>query len=81
MENLEKEIKSLVSKITKIPEDKIDLNADIFKDLGVDSLIGTEIFAALDKKFHIEIPEQELDKVKTVNDIITITKQKLYNTK
>lgn len=75
MEDLEKEIKTLVSKVIKIPEDKIDCNADLFKDLGVDSLLGVEIFAALDKKYGIDIPEKLLEKVKTLNDIIAIAKE------
>ncbi|MEK7375707.1 MAG: acyl carrier protein [Candidatus Margulisiibacteriota bacterium] len=77
MENIEKEIKALVSKVVKIPEDKIDLDADLFKDLGVDSLLGVEIFAALDKKYHIDIPEQKLIRIKTLNDIIAIAEEQI----
>jgi acyl carrier protein len=75
MDNIEKEIKALVSKVIKIPEDKIDPNADLFKDLGVDSLLGVEIFATLDKKYNIDIPEQKLIKIKSLNDIIDIVRE------
>ena len=77
MSDIEKEIKALVSKVVKIPEDKIDPNADLFKDLGVDSLLGVEIFASLDKKYHIDIPEQQLIKIKSLNDIIAIAKEQI----
>jgi len=77
MSDIEKEIRGLVSKVVKIPEDKIDPNADLFKDLGVDSLLGVEIFAALDNKYHIDIPEQKLIKIKTLNDIIAIAKEQI----
>ncbi|MCX5750946.1 MAG: acyl carrier protein [Candidatus Saganbacteria bacterium] len=73
MEDKEKkEVLTLVSKIIKIPENRIDPNANIFYDLGVDSLLGVEIFAALDKKFNIDVPEDRLRSVKTVNDIIAL---------
>jgi acyl carrier protein len=78
MQNIEKEITSIVSKVIKIPEEKIDPGADLFKDLGVDSLLGVEIFASLDKRFNVSIPENKLNKTKTLNDIITVTKETLY---
>ena len=77
MENIDKEITSMVAKIIKMPEEKLDPNADLFKDLGVDSLLGVEIFASLDRKYNIEIPENRLEKIKTLNDIIAIAKEKV----
>lgn len=76
MESIEKDILELVSKVAKVPADMIDPNADIFKDLKIDSLIGVEIFAALDKKYGIDIPEKQLGKIRTLNDIIVVVKQK-----
>ncbi|MDD5383173.1 MAG: acyl carrier protein [Candidatus Margulisbacteria bacterium] len=71
---LSKEIKTLVSKVIKIPEDKIDPNANLFTDLGVDSLLGVEIFASLDKKYGLDVPENKLKDVTTLNDIINMVK-------
>ena len=58
--SIDNEVTSLVAKIIKVPEDKIDPNADLFKDLGIDSLLGVEIFASLDRKYNIDIPENRL---------------------
>ncbi len=77
MENIEKEISEIVSRVIKVPADKIDPNADLFKDLGVDSLLGVEIFASLDKRFNIDIPENKLEKIRTLNDMIAIAKERL----
>ena len=74
MADLDKEIKSLVSKIIKVPEDRIDPNANLFYDLGIDSLLGVEILASLDKKYGLNIPEDKLRSIKSVNDIIALTK-------
>lgn len=70
MDNLENEIRALISKVTKIPEDKIAPEANLFFDLGVDSLLGVEIFAALDKKYGIDLPEERLRKIATLKDIV-----------
>ncbi len=74
---LSKEIKDLVSKVIKIPEEKIDPSANLFTDLGVDSLLGVEIFAALDKKYGIDVPEERLKNVNTLNDIIQLVEEQL----
>jgi len=74
-DKLEKEIKSLVAKVIKIPEEKIDLKANLFTDLGVDSLLGVEIFAALDQKYHIDIPEDKLREIQTLEDVINLVRQ------
>jgi acyl carrier protein len=74
MADIEKEVRSLVSKIIKIPEDKIDPAANLFYDLGVDSLLGVEILAALDKKYGLNVPEDKLRSISTLNGIIALTK-------
>lgn len=65
-----KEIQSLVSRVIKIPEDKLEMNANLFTDLGVDSLLGVEIFAALDRKYGVDIPEEKIKNINTLRDII-----------
>ena len=59
----------------KLPEEKIDPNANLFTDLGVDSLLGVEIFASLDKKYGINIPEEKLRDINTLNDIIALVRE------
>ncbi|MFA5183145.1 MAG: acyl carrier protein [Syntrophales bacterium] len=74
-DQLTAEIKSLVAKVIKLPEEKVGLDADIFSDLGVDSLLGVEIFAALDKKYNLDIPESRLENVTTVRDIVKLVEE------
>lgn len=76
-DQLTAEIKSLVAKVIKLPEEKVGLDADIFSDLGVDSLLGVEIFAALDKKYNLDIPESRLENISTVNDIVRLVEELL----
>ncbi|MFC1510902.1 acyl carrier protein [Candidatus Margulisiibacteriota bacterium] len=69
------EVKSLAAKIIKLPEDKISLTDSLFNDLGVDSMLGVEIFAALDKKYGVNIPEKKLKHVATLNDIVVLVRE------
>ena len=79
MNALRDEIRALVAKIIKLPAAKIDPNADLFTELGVDSLLGVEIFAALDKKYRVEIPEHKLQQIKTLYDLAALVAEYLPN--
>ena len=70
--SMEAEIRSLVARVIKVPEEKLDLKSNLFTDLGVDSLLGVEIFAALDKKYQIDIPENKIGEIKTLEDIVNL---------
>lgn len=71
-DQIAKEIKGIIAKITKLPVEKIDDDSNLFTDLGVDSLLGVEIFAALDKKYNLNVPEDKVKDVVTVNDLINL---------
>ena len=77
MAEIEQEIRSMVAKIIKRDEKSIDSNANIFTEYGVDSLLGVEILAGLDKKYGLDIPEQKLREIKTLNDIVRIAKEQM----
>ncbi len=68
-EQVRNEVRTLVAKIVKLPEEKVKFESDLFADLNVDSLVGMEIFAALDKKYGIVTPEHHLQSVKTLGDL------------
>lgn len=72
--DFEKEIKLLVSDIIEIPPEKLDTEADLFKDLNVDSLKAIEIVAAFEKKYRVIIPEQDIPKIKNIAQIVEYTK-------
>ena len=78
-DNLFNEIRKLVAKIVKLPEEKVFLNSNLFSDLGVDSLLGVEIFAALDKKYGLDVPEERLKDVNTINDLVNLVKELLQS--
>ena len=71
----ETEIKKLVSEITELPLEKLKPDADLFKDLGVDSLKAIEIVAAFEKKYRIVIPEKDIPKIRTIGQILEYTRK------
>lgn len=76
-DELRNNIRKLVAKIIKLPEEKVSFDADLFTDLNVDSLVGMEIFAALDKQYGIIVPEDRLSGLSTLNDIAKLVAELL----
>jgi acyl carrier protein len=56
--------------------EKVTPEADLQKDLGMDSLDTVEMTVGLEDRFDIEIPDEELEDVQTVNDAIDLIQQK-----
>ena len=75
-ENIEKEITSIVAEVTEMEEDVIweKRDADFFKDLEIDSLLALEILALIEKKFKIQVPEEKLVDITSLNATIGMTK-------
>ena len=59
-----------------VDADKVTTEADLQKDLGLDSLDTVEMTVGLEDRFGIEIPDEELEDVRTVNDAIDLIEQK-----
>jgi len=47
------------------------------KDLGADSLDMAEIVMAIEEKFNIEIPDEESEKIKTVEDMVKTIEERI----
>jgi acyl carrier protein len=64
----------LVSDVTEVPVEELDVDADFFKDLNIDSLKAIEIVAAFEKKYRVIIPEQDISKIRNIRKITEYTK-------
>lgn len=73
--NVEQEVKELIADIIEMEPDKIDPNAHLVEDLGMDSMMALEILAALEKKYRIKLPEEELPRITTLNGTIELVKK------
>lgn len=71
----EKIIKLMVEKLS-LEESAITLDASIKDDLGVDSLDLFELIIALEEEFDIEIPQEDVLEINTVNEIVAYLNKK-----
>ena len=63
-------IKSLISASLGVGEDEIALESSFIDDLGADSLDIVELVMLIEKDFDIEIPDEDAEKIATVQDAI-----------
>jgi len=57
-------------------ENEVTLEAKIIDDLGADSLAVMQLVMALEDEYDIEVPEDDVTKLKTVNDIVKYIESK-----
>lgn len=51
-------------------EDKVTMESSIVDDLGADSLDVVDLVMSLEEEFDVEIPDEEIENVKTVGDMV-----------
>ena len=51
-------------------EDQVTVDASITEDLGADSLDVVDLVMSIEENFDIEIPDEEVENIKTVGDIV-----------
>ena len=51
-------------------EDKVTMEASITDDLGADSLDIVDLVMSLEEEFDVEIPDDQVENIKTVGDIV-----------
>jgi len=65
-------VKAIIVDQLDVDEDKVTLEASITEDLGADSLDIVDLVMSFEDEFGIEIPDDEVENVKTVGDIVKI---------
>jgi acyl carrier protein len=65
------EMKKLIAVVTEREPEEVSDTALFVDDLGVDSLMAMEVMVTVDKKFKINIPEEEFAQIRTVNDAVS----------
>ena len=73
-DTLKQELRSLISEIAEKDEIPDDTH---FKDLGIDSMMGVEIVAAIERQYKIKIEDAELQEVSTLNKSYDLVKKKI----
>ena len=63
-------VKQIVIEQLGVDPDKIDNEASFIDDLGADSLDTVELVMALEEEFETEIPDEEAEKITTIQQAI-----------
>ena len=61
----------------EIDPDEVTLDTDLVKDLGADSLDLVDVVMSLEDEFDKEIPDEDVEKIKTVGDIVSYIENSL----
>jgi len=69
---LENDLKDIIAEIVEIDKDKIIPEANLVEDLGMDSMMALEILAAIEKKYNLRIPEENLTKIASLGKVVEL---------
>ena len=70
MSSIEEQVKSIVAEQLGVKEDEVTNDASFVDDLGADSLDTVELVMALEEEFETESPDEEAEKITTVQQAI-----------
>ena len=70
---IEKEIISIISDVAEVDTNEVKLDSNLVKDLGINSIKAIEIIVALEKKYKISIRDEDVPKITTPGQIISLT--------
>jgi len=77
MENVEQRVKKIVAEQLGVTEADVKNESSFVNDLGADSLDTVELVMALEEEFECEIPDEEAEKIATVQQAIDYIKAHL----
>jgi len=70
MENIEQRVRKIVAEQLGVNESEIKNESAFVEDLGADSLDTVELVMALEEEFECEIPDEDAEKITTVQQAI-----------
>jgi acyl carrier protein len=75
MANIEEKVKEIIVNQLGVDPEEVTPNASFVEDLDADSLDLVELIMAMEEEFGIEVPEEEAEKIRTVQDAINYVKE------
>ncbi len=70
MSSVEERVKKIVCEQLGVKEEQAVNSASFVEDLGADSLDTVELVMALEEEFELEIPDEEAEKITTIQEAI-----------
>ncbi|MEZ4754018.1 MAG: acyl carrier protein [Bdellovibrionota bacterium] len=73
-EAIEDRIKAIIVEQLGVSLEEVTPEASFIEDLGADSLDIVELIMALEEEYDMEIPDEDAEKIQSVNDVISYVK-------
>jgi acyl carrier protein len=73
-EQIEKKVKDIICAQLEVSPEQVKPAASFVDDFKADSLAVVELVLALEEAFKIEIPEEDIEQIKTVQDAVNYIK-------
>ena len=67
---IEQKVKNIIADQLGVGEDEIKITSSFIEDLGADSLDIVELVMQMEEEFEVEIPDEEAENIKTVQDAV-----------
>jgi acyl carrier protein len=64
-----KELQELSAEILGVDPEQVQMDKSFQRDLAADSLDLVELIAAIEDKYDVELPDEELEKMKVIADL------------
>ncbi len=77
MQNVQQKVTAILVEKLGIAESEITPNANFVKDLGIDSLDYAELVMDFEQTFSIKIPDDDAEKMQTINQAVSYIEGKL----
>jgi acyl carrier protein len=71
MASVEERVKQIIVEQLGVDEAEVTPTASFVDDLGADSLDTVELVMAFEEAFEIEIPDEDAEKIRTVQDAVS----------
>lgn len=63
-------VKAILSEQFDVEEDDITPETSLIDDLNADSLDVVDLLMSIDDEFEVEVPDEEVENIKTVDDLV-----------
>ncbi|MDP3937816.1 MAG: acyl carrier protein [Deltaproteobacteria bacterium] len=73
---IEERVKEIIVEQLGVNEEEVIPEASFIDDLGADSLDIVELVMAMEEEFDMEIPDEDAEKIQTIQDAINYIKAK-----
>ena len=75
-EEINERIKSIIAEQLGVNMEEVVPEASFIEDLGADSLDIVELIMALEEEYDMEIPDEDAEKIQSVEDVISYIQSK-----